>query len=235
MANTPGFLWHCGPRMDFNGSDCKGVWHKTARNFPGSHCRFGHYIDKSFMTEIIKLKDIIPAFGTMEKNFPTSCNSSPASWLVAGSLHFASDDFLDQVLKFFNGNCTLHRYPLPGANLLSICCQNMDARARVPAESRPIGSIRLQYETLACMILGRVGPFVEAAQPEEQHGFGSKRRIEKHLATANSIVDKSWRLNMPIWIISLDLFKKMRIGRHFGELYVSEQGISDQMVSFSQN
>ena len=47
------------------------------------------------MTEIIKLKDIIPAFGTMEKNFPTSCNCSPASWLVAGSLHFASDDFLD--------------------------------------------------------------------------------------------------------------------------------------------
>ena len=29
MANAPGFLWHFGLRMNFRGSDCKGVWHKT--------------------------------------------------------------------------------------------------------------------------------------------------------------------------------------------------------------
>ena len=66
-------------------------------------------------------------------------------------------------------------------------------RAKVPAEYRPIASIRLLYKTFAYMILGRVEPFLEAAQPEEQHGFRSGRRIEEHLVTANLVIDKSWR------------------------------------------
>ena len=49
VANAPGFLWHFGLRMNFKGSDCKGVWHKPAGNFGSDHCRFGHYIDKSFV------------------------------------------------------------------------------------------------------------------------------------------------------------------------------------------
>ena len=35
--------------MNFKGSDCKGVWHKTAGNFGGCHCSVGHYIEQSFV------------------------------------------------------------------------------------------------------------------------------------------------------------------------------------------
>ena len=76
-------------------------------------------------------------------------------------------------------------------------------RARVPAEYRPIASIRLLYETFAYMILGRLGFLLSAAQRKEQHGFRSGRRIEGHLVATNLIMDKSWTVNMPIWINSV--------------------------------
>ena len=96
-------------------------------------------------------------------------------------------------------------------------------RAKVPAEYRPIASIRI----FAYMILGRVEALLEAAQPEEQDGFRSGRRIEEHLVTANLVIDKSWSVNMPIWIISLDLSKAFGRG-HWPSLRraLSQQGIS---------
>ena len=107
-------------------------------------------------------------------------------------------------------------------------------RAKVPAEYRAIASIRLLYKTFAYMILGRVEPFLEAAQPEGQHGFRSGRRIEEHLVTANLVIDKSWSMNMPIWIISLDLSKAFeRV--HWPSLGRAQQGISDHMIWLLQN
>ena len=109
-------------------------------------------------------------------------------------------------------------------------------RAKVPAEYRPIASIRLLYKTFVYMSLGRVEPFLEAAQPEEQHGFRSGRRIEEHLVTANLVIDKSWSVNMPIWIISLDLSKAFdRV--HWPSLWraLSQQGISDLIIWLLQN
>ena len=116
--------------------------------------------------------------------------------------HFVTDDFLDRVLEYFTGFMHSPEVPIDWrktiVNLLS-----KHGRARVPAEYRPIASIRLLYETFAYMILGRVGFLLSAAQRKEQHGFRSGRRIEGHLVATNLIMDKSWTVNMPIWINSV--------------------------------
>ena len=86
------------------------------------------------------------------------------------------------------------------------------------------------------MILGRVEPVLEAAQPEEHHGFRSGCRIEAHLVTTNLAIDKSWSVKMPIWIISFDLSKAFDCV-HWPSLWraLSQQGISDRIISFSKN
>ena len=60
--------------------------------------------------------------------------------------------------------------------------------ARVVNDFQP--SVTLLYKTQAYMILGRSSPCLEAAPPEEQHGFPSHRRIEENLITPNMVVDK---------------------------------------------
>ena len=59
----------------------------------------------------------------------------------------------------------------------------------------------------AYLILGRGEAPLEHCQPEEQHGFRSKRGIEEHLLTANMVSDKTLLRNTPLWIVSLDLSK----------------------------
>ena len=68
--------------MNFKGSDCKGVWHKTAGIS-------GVVIADSDITsarvscmQVIKIGGVIEELGKMERNFPTSCNGGPASLLV---------------------------------------------------------------------------------------------------------------------------------------------------------
>ena len=61
-------------------------------------------------------------------------------------------------------------------------------RARVPADYRPIASVRLLYKIFAYMMLARVEPALEIHQPEEQHRFRKGHRIEEHLLTANLVV-----------------------------------------------
>ena len=106
------------------------------------------------------------------------------------------------------------------------------AAAKRPARRR--GSpARVSEETrvVSTAILGRVEPFVGAAQPGEQHGFRSGRRIDEHLVTANLVIDKSWSVNMPIWMISLDLSKAFdRV--HWPSVWraLSQQGFSDHMI-----
>ena len=78
------------------------------------------------------------------------------------------------------------------------------SRAKVTADFRPIANIRLFYKTFAYMILGRVEDCLDAALPEEQHGFRRGRRLEEHLLTANLVLDKSLAVGMPIWVISVD-------------------------------
>ena len=76
-----------------------------------------------------------------------------------------------------------------------------------PADFRPIANIRLLYKTFAYLLLGRLEQFLEAGQPEEQHGFRPGRRQEEHLVTANLVLDKADAVGIPVWIISLDLSK----------------------------
>ena len=84
-------------------------------------------------------------------------------------------------------------------------------RARVPADFRPIANLGLLYKVFAYLVLGRmffgIEVTVEQHQPEEQHGFRSGRRIEKHLLTANIVIDKTLLANVPLWIVNLDLSK----------------------------
>ena len=62
------------------------------------------------------------------------------------------------------------------------------ARAKVPADYRPIASIRLLYKT------------------NPQNNMVSAR-VEEHLLTASVIIDKGFACNRPIWIIRVDLPK----------------------------
>ena len=81
------------------------------------------------------------------------------------------------------------------------------------------------------MILARIGPVLEEAQPEEQHGFRPGRRLEEHLLTATLMISKTLAADVPIWIVSLDLSKAFdRI--EWGPLWraLRDQGISDHMI-----
>ena len=49
--------------------------------------------------------------------------------------------------------------------------------------------------------------FLEAGQPEERHEFRPGRRLDEHRDTANLMLDKTDAVGIPVWIISLDLWK----------------------------
>ena len=156
--------------------------------------------------------------------------SADEKGFVAELLRFAFEDFLDRLLESFNGLMHSPQVPIDWRKTIFKMLPK-HGRAKVPAEYRLIASIRLLYKTFAYMILGRVEPFLEAAQPEEQHGFRSGRRIDEHLVTANLVIDKSWSVNMPIWMISLDLSRAFdRV--HWPSVWraLSQQGISDHMI-----
>ena len=83
------------------------------------------------------------------------------------------------------------------------------------------------------MILGRIEKQFDKAQPEEQHGFRAKYRIQEHLLTANLVIDKTVATGKPVWIVSLDLSKAFdRV--HWGSLWqaLRQHEVSDHMVIF---
>ena len=75
-----------------------------------------------------------------------------------------------------------------------------------PAEFNPIANIRLLYTTFAYFLRGQLEHFLEAGQPEEQHGFRPGGRLEEHLVTANLMLDKGDAVGIPCgslaWILS---------------------------------
>ena len=156
--------------------------------------------------------------------------SADEKGFVAELLRFAFEDFLDRLLESFNGLMHSPQVPIDRRKTIFKMLPK-HGRAKVPAEYRLIASIRFLYKTFAYMILSRVEPFLGAAQPEEQHGFRSGRRIDEHLVTANLVIDKSWSVNMPIWMISLDLSKAFdRV--HWPSVWraLSQQGFNDHMI-----
>ena len=83
------------------------------------------------------------------------------------------------------------------------------------------------------MMLGRMEHLLDAAQPEEQHGFRAHRRIEEHLLNANLLIDKTLASGIPIWIISLDLSKAFdRVEWRSLWKALRSHGVSDHLIFF---
>ena len=71
-------------------------------------------------------------------------------------------------------------------------------RAMHASDFRPIAKLRLLYKVFAYLILGRIEHTPDTYQPEEQHGFRSKYRLEEHLLTANLFLDKATAHGIPV-------------------------------------
>ena len=84
-------------------------------------------------------------------------------------------------------------------------------------------------------MLGRIEATLDAGQPEEQHGFRAGKRIEEHLHTTNLVLDKTLALDVPVWIVSLDLSKAFDKDK-WENLWetLSEHGVSDHMLKVLQ-
>ena len=126
--------------------------------------------------------------------------------LVAEILRCVPHDCLNLFLQIMND--ILHKGDVPSSwrkTLFQMLPKSH--RARVPADFRPIASLRLLYKVFAYLVLGRIEETLEQHQPEEQHGSRSGRMIEEHLLTANVVIDKTLLANVPLWIVSLDLSK----------------------------
>ena len=103
--------------------------------------------------------------------------------------------------------------------------------AKSTSDFPTIAVVKLLYKTFAYLILGRIEATLEAGQPEEQHGFRAQRRIEEHLLTTNLVLDKTLALDVPVWVVSLNLskaFDKVKWENLWETL--TEHGVSDHML-----
>ena len=73
------------------------------------------------------------------------------------------------------------------------------AHATTVSGFKPIACLRLFYKLFSYLVLGRIEDTLEHAQPEEQHGFRSGRRLEEHVVTANIVFQKTLAVGIPIW------------------------------------
>ena len=107
--------------------------------------------------------------------------------------------------------------------------------AKSTSDFRPIAVVALLYKTFAYLVLGWIEAILDAGQPEEQHGFRADRRIEEQLLTTNLVLDKTHLLDVPVWIVSLDLLKafdKVKWENLWETL--SKHGVSDHILSVLQ-
>lgn len=82
---------------------------------------------------------------------------------------------------------------MAGDNLCDACEK---FRTNQPLNFWPIAGLKFLYNTFAYMLLNRVDAFLEPGQPEEQHGFKTKHRVEEHLLTENLVLDKAKHANV---------------------------------------
>ena len=91
--------------------------------------------------------------------------------------------------------------------------------------------MRLSYKMFACMIFGPIEDTLETNQPEEQHGFRSKRSIEEPLLAFNVILGKTLEMDQPLWIISVDPSKAFdRVNWESLWKAVGDHGVSQRLV-----
>ena len=95
-----------------------------------------------------------------------------------------------------------------GTKRCSKCCQKT-TQSKVTTDFHRKHPPHVQI--FAYSILGRIEAPLEHWQPEEQHGFKNNRRIEEHLLTATKVIDKTLFANTPLWIVSLDLSRTLRL------------------------
>ena len=131
-----------------------------------------------------------------------------------------------------SGNICLYHGAVPRSWLCTLF--NMlpkKMRPKQVGDFRPIANIRLFYKVFACLVLDGIEHQFDDHQPEEQHGFRRGKRIEEHLLTANVFLDKALNVGIPVWVVSLDLWKAFdRV--HWPALWkgLHEQGISEHMI-----
>ena len=78
------------------------------------------------------------------------------------------------------------------------------------------------------LCLSGIGASLEIGQAEKQHGLRPNRRLEQYLLTAHMFPDKATQPQIPICIVSLDLFE----GAHWPALCeaLRAHGISDHLT-----
>ena len=158
------------------------------------------------------------------KKSPDQCGVS------AELLQHVPEEFLTALLQIYNS--VLEDGEVP--DCWRTTCFHMlpkKLRAMHASDFRPIANLRLLYTVFACLILGRIEHTLDTYQPEDQHGFRSKYRLEEHLLTANLFLDKATAHGIPVWLVSLDLSKAFdRV--HWPTLWnaLRAQGISDHMI-----
>ena len=150
--------------------------------------------------------------------------------LVPELLKCAPDCLLSDLLLLYND--VLYSGDLPPPWLIThFIMLPKSGRAKTTSDFRPIAIVRLFYKVFAYMLLARIEPLIEAGQPEEQHGFRPNRRLEEHLVTANLVVDKFFGIDMPVWVISLDLSKAFdRVDWNKLWAALLDHGVSEHIV-----
>ena len=110
--------------------------------------------------------------------------------LLAELLKNSPDDFQANLLRLFDDIPYTGNLPACWTRTLFQMLANT-ARAQQPSDFRPISNIRLLYKIFAFMIWVAWRDFLEAHQPEEQHGFRKHRWMDEHLLTATLFLDKA--------------------------------------------
>ena len=150
--------------------------------------------------------------------------------LVAELLHHSPEVMLEALLHLFR--TVLFTGEVPETWKQTVFNMLPKTRgAKSTSDFRPIAVVRMLYNAFAYLVLGRIEATLDAGQPEEQHGFRADRRIEEHLLTTNLVLDKTLSLDVPMWIVSLDLskaFDKVKWENLWEAL--GEHGVSDHML-----
>ena len=89
--------------------------------------------------------------------------------LAAGFVHFLPNHVLQDLLCVYNDTLISGDGP-ESWKLTNFMMLPNPRHARVPADYRPIASVRLFYKIIAYMMFARLEPALNIHQPEEQHG-----------------------------------------------------------------
>ena len=158
--------------------------------------KFGTPMAQSYLTEAAELRK---AVARLEAN-----KAADDAGLVAELLHHSPEVMLEALLHLFRKVRLTGKMPETWKQTIFNMLPKTRG-AKSTSDFRPIAVDRLLYRTFAYFAVGRIEAILNAGQPEEQHGFRADRRIKEHLLTTNLVLDKTLSLDVPVWIVSLDV------------------------------